>query len=71
MFKSNRDRNRILDCSLYLSINIQNYQMCLRRIQFNAVIQKTAVLTEQIENSCRKIQINGIIIMVIFSIKNS
>lgn len=44
MFKSNRDRNRILDCSLYLSINIQNYRMCLRRTQFNAVIQKTAVL---------------------------
>jgi len=45
------------------------------KIQINDVIRKTAVLIfpfvliEQIENSCRKIQINGIIIMVIFSIK--
>lgn len=45
------------------------------KIQFNDVIRKTAVLIfplvliEQIENSCRRIQINGTIIMVIFSIK--
>ena len=45
------------------------------KIQINDVIRKTAVLIfpfvliEQIENSCRKIQINGTIIMVIFSIK--